>query len=49
MNIKQNQLNFFIETLRRQNYKGTEIHQLLVNAWGNENVVGLRRILKIMK
>ena len=44
MNIKQNELNFSIETLRRQNYKGTEIYQLLVNAWGNENVAGVRII-----
>ena len=49
MNIKQNELNFFTETLRRENYKGTESHQLLVNARGNEKVVGVRRIQKIMK
>ena len=48
MNIRQNELNFFIETLRRQQFKGTEIHRLLTDSWGEENVVSLRRVQQIM-
>ena len=49
MNIKQSEQNFFIETLRRRNYKGTEIHRLMADSWGEENVISLRRVQQIMK
>ena len=40
-------INFFIETLRRNNKSGTEIHQLLTSAWG-EDVMTLRRVQQIV-
>jgi len=49
MDHKQCDLNFFVATLERNNYKSTTIHELLVEAWGEEAVVGVRRIQAIAK
>ena len=49
MNHKQCDLNFFVATLARNNYKATTIHELLVEAWGEEAVVGVRRVQAICK
>ena len=37
-------MNFFIATLALNDVNATEIHRLLSNAWGEENVIKLRRI-----
>jgi hypothetical protein len=49
MNPKQSELNFFIATLARNNFKGTKIHQMLVDSWGAENTVCVRRVQQIKK
>lgn len=49
MEVKPNALNFFVSTLSRNGYKGTEIHNLLTNAWGEEDMVSLRRVQQISK
>ena len=43
------QINFFIQTMVRNNCKATEIHKLLCNAWGEENVVKERRVQQLAK
>jgi len=40
---------FFISTLQRNNYKASQIHSLLVEAWGQDNVPSLRRVQDISK
>lgn len=40
-------MNFFIATLQRNKFKATNIHSLLVEAWGEENVLSLRRVQEI--
>lgn len=49
MDIQQCNLNFFVATLSSNNFKATDIHQLLINAWGEDNIVGVRRIQAIAK
>ena len=46
---KSEQVNFFIQTMVRNNFNATEIHKLLCNAWGEENVVKERRVLQLAK
>jgi hypothetical protein len=43
------QINFFVATLVKNNYKTVEIHKLLSSAWGEENVIHLRRLQVIAK
>lgn len=38
------QVNFFIATLAKNDVNATEIHRLLSTAWGEKNVIKLRRI-----
>jgi histone-lysine N-methyltransferase SETMAR len=42
-------VNFFVATLCKNNFKATQIHSLLVEAWGQENVLSLRRVQDISK
>ena len=42
-------INFFIQTMVRNNFKASEIHRLLCNAWGEENVVKERRVQQLAK
>ena len=44
MNATTDQVNFFIATLAKNDYKATEIHELLSFAWGEENVIKLRQV-----
>ena len=46
---KSEQVNFFIQTMVRNNFNATEIHKLLCNAWGEENVVKERRVQQLAK
>lgn len=39
-------INFFSQTLQRNGYRPSEIHQLLVNAWGEEKIIGYRQIVR---
>ncbi|KAL4494398.1 hypothetical protein ABPG72_019808 [Tetrahymena utriculariae] len=47
MEFSQNQIYFFIETMQKNNYIGTQIHGLLETAWGN--IISARRVQQIMK
>lgn len=49
MKAKQCDINFFVATLTRNNFSATEIHRFLVESWGAENVVSLRRVQQITK
>ena len=49
MDFKQCDVYFLIRTLAQNGYSATEIHHLLVNVWGEENVIKLRRVQGIMK
>ena len=49
MNAKQCDLNFFVATLTRNNYKASEIHRLLVESWGEGSTLSLRRVQQIAK
>lgn len=48
MEIKTQELNVIVETLRRCEYKGTVIHNIITTAWG-DNIISERRIQQIMK
>lgn len=49
MNVKQSYINFFVATLARNTFSATEIHRFLVESWGAENVVSLRRVQQLTK
>lgn len=49
MNAKQCDINFFVATLTRNNFKVSDIHRLLVESWGEENTMSLRRVQQIAK
>ena len=49
MAVKQENLNFFIDTLKGNGFSAVEIHRLLVQRWGEEKVVSLRRIQQIAR
>jgi transposase len=42
-------MNFFIATLQKSNFSATKIHSLLADAWGEENVLSLRRVQELSK
>lgn len=48
MELNDRDVNVIIETLRRNNYQSTVIHDILRTAWG-EKVIGVRRIQKVVK
>lgn len=48
MEISSRDINVIIETSRRNGLNATEIHQFIVNAWG-ENLISLRRVQEITK
>jgi hypothetical protein len=41
--------NFFIATLQKNSFSATEMHRLLVNAYGEENVCTVRQVQRIAK
>jgi len=47
MEIKTENINFFTKTLALNGYKASEIHNLLVTAWGEERIVTYRQIHRI--
>lgn len=47
MEIKPEWINFFTKTLTKTGYKVAVIHDLLVQAWGQENIVSSRQIHRI--
>jgi len=47
LNFKQDQLYFFIDTLKANGFSSTEMHALLVQRWGEDNVISIRRIQQI--
>ena len=47
MEVKSREINIIVETLRRNNYRGTEIHSIITAAWGD--VITVRRVQQIMK
>lgn len=47
MEIKSSDVNLIVETLRRAQFKGTQIHNIISTAWGD--VISVRRVQKIMK
>jgi len=47
MDIKPEYVNFFTRTLQRNGYTSKAIHQLLSEAWGEDNVVSYRQIARI--
>jgi len=47
MDVKTKDLNVIIETLRRNGYKGTTIHNIITTAWGDK--ITVRRVQQIMK
>ena len=49
MAITQDRLYFFIDTLQENGFSCAEIHRLLVQRWGEDNVVSIRRIQQIAK
>ena len=49
MEFKQCDVYFFIRTLSQNSYSATKIHELLVNVWGQGNIMQLRRIQGIVK
>jgi hypothetical protein len=46
MQATEENVNFFIATLTKNNYKATDIHHLLANAWGEDNIIKVRQIQK---
>lgn len=48
MNVTKENIYFFIETLRRNDYNGTQIYQILHQSWPGE-CISVQRIRKIMK
>ena len=48
MEINARDVNLIIETLRRNNYKSTDIHRILTTAWGDE-VISVRQVQRISK
>ena len=46
--ITSSNIKFFVATLQRNGYTGTEVHRLLQNAW-NENTISLRRVQQLMQ
>ena len=49
MNAKHCDINFFIATLTRNNFKATEIYRLFVESWGADIVINFRRVPQIAK
>ena len=49
MAVRQENLNFFIDTLKGNGFSATEIRRLLVQRWGEENIVSIRRIQQISR
>lgn len=45
--FKQDQLYFFIDTLKANGFSCTEMRTLLVQRWGEDNVISIRRIQQI--
>ena len=49
MNAKHCDINFFIATLTRNNFKATEIYRLFVESWAADIVINVRRVQQIAK
>ena len=49
MNAKHCDINFFIATLTRNNFKAIEINRLLVESWAADTVINVRRVQQIAK
>ena len=49
MKAKHCDINFFIATLTRNNFKATEINRLLVESWGADTVINVQRVQQIAK
>ena len=48
MEVNARDIRVIIETLRRNHFKCTQIHKILITAWG-DNVVGVRQVQKIAR
>lgn len=48
MKLTKNELYAVIETLRRNDFKGVQIHEMITNAW-DEETISLRRVQEVMK
>jgi len=48
MDISTRDINLIIETLRRNEYKASDIHSIIATAWG-EDKISLRRVQEVSK
>jgi len=49
MNATTEQVNFFVATLTKNDFNAKQIHELLSFAWGEENVIKLRRVQTLVR
>ena len=49
MKATTEQLNFFVAILTKNDFNGKQIHELLSFAWGEENVIKLRRVQTLVR
>lgn len=47
MEINSRDINLIVETLRRNNFKGTKIHEIITTAWGDKRI-SVRRVQQVM-